>query len=172
MGRRIFSAPSGQFIIVVEGRPGLNGIEVGKGTDALGTDGRPDIQVQSTSALGNGSLTVCDLGPVSQGGGGIPGINPPTFDPESEFVSNALADLGCRFQHFSPSTPCTLTDASGEAKLVDSRATAQFCSFIASTATFPPGETIVSARLRDVLGNVGQTVQIVVRVATPSVATR
>jgi len=128
--------------------------------------------VQSTRDLGNGSLTVCDLGPVSQGGGGIPGITPTSFDPESFSITNALADFGCRFQQLNPSTPCTLTDASGEAKLVDSRATVQFCNFVAATAAFQTGETILSARLRDIEGNVGQTVQIVVRVATPTATPR
>lgn len=168
MGRRIFAANSGQFIIVVEGRPGLSGTEVGKGTDLLGADGRPDLQVQSTRNLGNGSRVVCDLGPASQGGGGVPAISPVSYDPEDSLITDALADFGCRFQQLSPSTPCTFTDASGEAKLVSTNATIQFCDFVAATATFPTGDTILSAKLRDIDGNVGQTAQIVVRVATPT----
>jgi len=167
-GRRIYSATSGQFIIVVEGRPGASGQEVGRGTDELGIDGRPDIQVQSTRNIGNGSQRVCDLGPASQGGGGVPGIAPPSFDPSDPMITDALADFGCRFQQLAPSMPCTLTDASGEAKLINAAASTQFCSFGAATTLFPPGDTILSARLRDRAGFVGPTAQIVVRVATPT----
>jgi hypothetical protein len=41
----------------------------------------------------------------------------------------------------------------------------QFCALVDVSISFPPGDTLITARLRDVLGNVGTQRQIVVRVA-------
>jgi hypothetical protein len=167
-GRRIYQAKSGQFVIVVEGRPGSSGAPVGVSLDP-GVDGRPDLQIQNTRNMGNGSLTVCDTGPASAGGGGVPGINPPRFDPGDLFVTNALNDFACRFDpSVSNAAPCTILDEGREPRLVVASSTAQFCDFVAATAAFPPGENLLTVRLRDVLGNPGPTAQIVVRVPTPT----
>ncbi|MCX8073281.1 MAG: hypothetical protein N3C12_12640 [Candidatus Binatia bacterium] len=137
-----------------------------------GFDGRPDLQIQNSRAMGNGSLTVCDTGPPSQGGGGVPGVWPPRFDPADTFVTNALQDFACRFDpSVSASAPCTMLDPGREPSLVVATSTAQFCDFVAATAVFPPGDNILTVRLRDAQGNPGPTAQIVVRVATPT-ATR
>ena len=82
-------------------------------------------------------------------------------------VTAGLTDFACRFEQFSQSSPCTFIDATGDPKLI-SDATIQFCDFVATTALFPPGDSILTTRLRDTLGNVGPTAQIVVRVATPT----
>ncbi|GBD25253.1 hypothetical protein HRbin30_00568 [bacterium HR30] len=167
-GRRVFRANSGQFIIVVEGRPGVSGAPVATSLEPS-FDGRPDLQIQNSRDMGNGSLAVCDTGPPSQGGGGVPGVWPPNFDPADPFVTAALQDFACRFDpSVSATAPCTMLDAGREPSLVVSTSTAQFCDFVAATAAFPPGENILTVRLRDVQGRPGPTVQIVVIVATPT----
>jgi len=158
---------SGQFVIVVEGAPGLSHQKVGTSLQP-GADQRPDLQIESSRNMGNGSATVCDTGPVSSGGGGIPGINPPNFQPNDDAVSDALSDLACRFQPFTASAACTFTDASGDPKIITASATAQFCDFMAITTLFPPGDSLLTVRLRDIAGNTGPTAQVVVRVATPT----
>jgi hypothetical protein len=167
-GHRIYSTRSGQFVIVVEGAPGASGVQPGKSVQPTGADGRPDVQIENTRDLGNGSPAVCDTGPASSGGGGIPGINPVSFQAADSVITDALNDFACRFEQFSPGAPCTFVDASGEARLVNGNATIQFCDFAATTALFPPGDSLLSVRLRDTLGNLGPTAQVVVRVATPT----
>jgi hypothetical protein len=159
---------SGQVVIVVEGAPGSSAAQPGKSVQPTGDDNRPDLQIESARSMGNGSFAVCDTGPASSGGGGIPGITPPSFQADSAMITNALTDFACRFQQFNAGAPCTFVDASGEAKLVTGNATIQFCDFIATTALFPPGDSLVTVRLRDTLANVGPTAQVVVRVATPT----
>lgn len=172
MGRRTFKTRSGQFVIVVEGRPGNSGAPVGVSLEP-GIDGRPDLQIQNTRDMGNGSRTVCDTGPPSAGGGGVPGVDPPRFDAEDPFVTDALNDFACRFDpSVSNSSPCTVLDEGREPRLVVSSSTAQFCDFVGSTAAFPPGDNVLTVRLRDVSGRPGPTAQIVVRVATPTPASQ
>lgn len=180
--RRIYPVIAGfQFVIVVEASPGLSGAQVGRSLDPVFSSNRPDLQVQSTRDLGTGagtgSLEVCDTGPASQGGGGVPGINPPDFGPDppppTPSISNALRDFACRFQVFNTNQvgPCTKVDPSQEARLITPNAppsTVQFCDQVSSVAAFPPGDTILSVRVRDVEGNLGPLKQIVVRVATPT----
>jgi len=167
-GRPIYTVGSGQFVIVVEGRPGTSGFQVGNSLKPGGDDNRPDLQIEATRDMGNGSPAVCDIGSPSAGGGGIPRITPPSFEPGNPVITDVLNDFACRFMQFTPSAPCTYVDVSGEAKLITPNATIQFCDFIAATAAFPAGDTVVSAQLRDTDGNVGPTAQMVVRVATPS----
>lgn len=159
---------TGQFLIVVEGVRGESGFPPARSL-LPGVDGRPDLQIQNTRPLGDGSSTVCDTG-QPPAGGGVPGILPPSFDPLSGLITNALVDFACRFEAFDRTSPCTRSDASGDARLIDPSAEAQFCDIVAATAVFPPGESVLTARLRDALGNVGPTAQIVVRVATPTPA--
>ena len=165
-GRRIFFSSAGQFVIVVEGVAGLSGAV--PGTTLRTSLDRPDLQIESTQKLGNGSVAVCDTGPASSGGDGVPGINPPSFAPDDPVVTDVLKDFACRFQAYKPSAPCTFTDASGEHKLVNPGAAVQFCDFVASTAEFWPGDSLLSVKLRDTLGNLGPTAQIVVRVTPPT----
>lgn len=162
----MYSTKSGQFIVVVEASRGLSGALPGSSLQPSAS--RPDLQIESTQPLGNGSAAVCDTGPASSGGGGVPGINPPSFLPSDPTITDALNDFACRFQAFTPAAPCTFTDASGDARLVNASAALQFCDSVGTTAAFPPGESILSVKVRDVAGNLGPTAQIVVRVATPT----
>jgi len=167
LGRRIYSVSSNQPVIVVEGAPGMSGFGVGSSLKPGGSDNRPDLQIEATENMGNGSAAVCDIGAPMAGGGGIPGIPMPSFEPGNPVITDALNDFACRFMQFTPGSPCTYVDVSGDAKLITPNATIQFCDFIAATAAFPTGDTVVSAQLRDTDGNVGPTAQMVVRVATP-----
>jgi hypothetical protein len=167
LGRRVFDTNSGELVIVVEAAPGLSGLPVS--TSLIpGANGRPDLQIQNTRGMGNGSLTVCDTGPASSGGGGVPGIPSPSFTLGDPFITNALNDFACRFQAFQPGAPCTLLDASRDPKLINSSATAQFCDFVSPTAALPSGQSLLTVAVRDQSGQLGPTAQVVVRVASPT----
>jgi hypothetical protein len=167
--RRIFNAPAGQFIIVVEARPGLSMVAPATSLLPDPIDGRPDVWIQSHRNLGNGSLTVCDTGAPSLGGGGIPGVDPARFDVADGMVTAALNDFACRFDpNVSIANPCTIVDVTRDPKPISENATVQFCDVVAATSTFAPGDTVLTLTLRDQIGNTGPTEQIVVRVATPA----
>jgi len=167
-GRQVFEVPPSQFIIVVEAARGTNGLSVAAALTAQPPDGRPDLQIQSVVPLGNGSVEICDTGQPPSGGG-VPAISPPSFAPGDPFVTAALLDFACRFQVFPRSGPCTIIDASGQFGYIESAATIQFCSTVAAmTAAFPPGDAILSVRVRDVGGETGPEAQIVLRVRGPS----
>lgn len=128
-----------------------------------GADGRPDLQIQANRPLGNGSVQVCD---VTQGG--VPAINPPRYDASDNNITAALLDFACRFQVLSGNDPCTLLDASREPKKLNSQSSIQYCLLSSGKATFPAGDTLVTARIRDKSGEVGPQAQIIIRVATPT----
>jgi len=167
-GRRVFESRTGQVLIVVEGAPGLSGLLPSVSVMPQPPSNRADLQIQNTMAMGDGSATVCDVGPASQGGGGIPGINPPNFDPVSATITNTLNDFACRFESFAQGSACTQTDATGDSRPISPLASVQFCNIIAVTELLHPGENLLSAKLRDTGGNLGPTAQIVIRVATPT----
>jgi hypothetical protein len=171
-GRQIFPVNSGyQFVIVVEAAPGLSGANPGKLLGPTPPVTRADLQIQSNRDMGSNPTTkVCDTGPASQGGGGIPGINPPGFDQNNQTISDALNDFACRFQVFNISGPCTKVDATQDPRFITPSApvtTVQFCDLVSSVAEFPPGDSIVTVKVRDESGNLGPAKQIVIRVATP-----
>jgi hypothetical protein len=166
-GRQIFEMKAGQFMLVVEAAPGLNGSSVANTLGPAPPDGRPDLQIQNTLDMGDGSLTVCDKGPPSQGGGGVPGIAEPSFDPDDEFITDALVDFACRFTAFTAAAPCTIMGEGQDPTLIDPNATAQFCNILSPTTAFPPGESLVTVAVRDMSKQLGPTVQIIVRVETP-----
>lgn len=164
-GRRVFRMQTGQFMLVVEGVRGPSALPLGTSMQP-GVDGRPDLQIQSTKPLGNGSVAVCDVGMPNPGG--VPAIITPDFSAGDSFITNALNDFACRFGVFSRASPCTRSDASGDSRMINAAADMQFCYTLTTATKFPPGESIVTTRLRDVQGNLGPTAQIVVRVATPT----
>jgi hypothetical protein len=170
--RRIFPVVGGYaFVIVVEAAPGLSAATAGTSLKPEPDSGRPDLQIQNNRDMGsNPTALVCDTGPASHGGGGIPGINPPSFSEQNQMISDALNDFACRFQAFSAAAPCTKTDATQDPKLLSPGAppsTVQFCDLVASVAAFPPGDSILTVKVRDVNGNLGPAKQIVIRVPTP-----
>lgn len=164
-GRPIYVRPFGAGLsLVVEGKPGPSRRPVAPSAFAAG--GAPDLQMIVNRALGDGSPAVCDREPPDVGG--VPAVSPFAF-ADSPAVLDAMNDLGCRVDdgQGSPSArranaACTL-NRSGEYEFVAADTTAQFCLQIAAPWAFPPGDTIVAARLRDAGGALGPPREIVVR---------
>ncbi|MBI4515533.1 MAG: hypothetical protein HY699_06935 [Deltaproteobacteria bacterium] len=165
-GRPLFERRFGRgFYLVIEAKP-LGGLRhVGRSAfnyDPTDPAVRPDLQVLLSRPLGDGSTAVCDNGEPTFGG--VPGTDSPDFR-ETQAVSDAINDFGCRVDDGtgnpsgrSDSDACTMfPDATFHFVAEDSDV--QFCAFIASSFGFPPGDTVVSARLRE-----GQVRQIVIRV--------
>jgi len=171
-GRQVFEVPGGQLLLVVEGRT-VDGLPpaVGSFTQPnpnLG-DGRPDIQIESTQGLGQGSAAVCDDGfhaPVTDGGGVYP-VPTPDFSFTTT-ITDALNDFGCRFEFHLNGDQCTTYGDAVSPFFLGAGSQAQFCNKATGTAAFNPGDSLVTVRLRDKVGNIGPTAQIVVRVATPT----
>ncbi len=160
-GRQIFATNYGQFIIVVEAVPGFSGAAAGMSLSAVAPSGRPDLQIENNRDMGNGSLAVCDAAQ----NGGVPGVPTPDFSPGSQFITDALNDFACRFDpDISASAPCTILDTTGLYETITPNPSVQFCDIVQSNASFPSGDSILTLRLRDVLGNLGPPAQILVRV--------
>lgn len=173
-------APFG-FLIVAEGRSGASGGVLGQcnsSYDPFSPAVRPSIQILSNRNLGNGNPAVCDgpivfptgfgcgeRPPVIVPMGGIPGFDPPDFDPASQAVADALNDFGCRMTYLGPSEPCTKSDF-GNPRYVDTRSTDQFCSggTISADMRFPPGDTMLVARWLDSRGNLGAPARMIIRI--------
>jgi hypothetical protein len=161
--------PSG-FLIFVEAKPGLSGRPVGTSTfnrDPTNPDVLPDLQIEASRALGNGSLAVCDLGPApTKPLGGVPAVDPPAFGG-SQADSDAINDFSCRFDARSTSSlACTRDPFQQTDTFVGQNSSVQFCSTtgVGSEMAFPLGDTILTVRVRDVLGQPGHPVSIVIRV--------
>ena len=136
------------FQLVVEARAGLSGQQPGVvtfNTNGRDPSRRPDIQIESSAPLGDGSLAVCD--------GGVPAINPPDFGP-TQAVANALNDLACRFPAAatSPNSSCT-QDSFGRAGFVGADTQTQLCLLVPRSLEVPTGQTTLSVRWRDTAGN-------------------
>lgn len=162
--------PSG-FVFAIDAKPGTNGAPVGFNAynyDPNNPAVRPDLQVEVSRPIGDGSATVCDN---TEGHfGGVPGIDPASFDG-TQTISDALNDLGCRFNDGTGTPGGRTLDSAcvqfpdGEFHFVDESATVEFCGFISFPLRFPDGDTIVTARVRDVNGIEGPPQQIVIRIA-------
>ena len=161
--------PSG-FVLVIDAKPGTNAAPVGFNAfnyDPGNPAARPDLQVEVSRPLGDGSLVVCDN---TEGHfGGVPGIDPMSYDT-TQAISDALNDLGCRFND-GTGTPGGRNEDSacvqfpdGEFHFVDPQSTVEFCGFISFPLRFADGDTIVTARVRDINGILGPPRQIVIRV--------
>lgn len=167
-GVRIFERPTAAgFSLIIEGRPGISGANVGSSAFQQGLNAYPDLQVQVTRPLGDGSPAVCDRVPPDAGG--VPAIDPPNFEETANHIS-IVNDLACRFLNGlgdpggrGQLDACVLMP-SGDFRFVDPTSTIQFCGFIDRVAEFPPGDTLVSARLRDTAGHVGPPASIVIRI--------
>jgi len=151
------------FMLVVEAKPGESELEVSRSVFAYVENDptvRPDLEIESTRDLGNGSRDVCDRRRPSIGG--IPGINPPSF-AETAKVSDAINDFSCRFETFIESeSSCTLAP-NGDYAFLSPDSTTQFCMIVAKAYGFPVGDTLLSVRLRDADGNPGPIKQMRIR---------
>lgn len=161
------------FIIVVEAKLG-DGTLLGNASmrsDPFNPRVRPDLQIQANRDLGNGSVAICDKRsppPGTDPGGGVPGINPPSYSPDSQLIADALNDFGCRFSFHLSNEPCTYSSL-GNPRFLRNDTQAQFCTddVVATYWRFPPGDTLVTVRWADQRGNLGAPRQLIVRVRTP-----
>ena len=157
------------FFIFVEAKPGISGRPVGTVTfnsSVHDPNVLPDFQIEASRALGNGSLAVCDTGPSPSNLGGVPAVNPAVFGG-SQAVSNAINDFSCRFDARTTSMLACTRDAFEQTPdFVGSDSTVQFCTTagVGAEIAFPVGDTILTARVRDVVGQPGPPMSIVVRV--------
>jgi hypothetical protein len=165
------------FRIIVEAGRGASDIPPAR--DTFQSDSAPSFQIQANRPLGDGSLQVCDAdGPFP---GGIPAIDPPSFEP-TEMIVDALNDLGCRFpdglpnpspagRGCSPQEACLrFDDGTFGCETEEDGAEVQYCSQIISMIEeFPDGDTLLTARVLEtrVTGRQpmpGPIEQIIVRV--------
>jgi hypothetical protein len=155
------------FSIVVEGQAGPSGSPVGR--SAFTSDGTsfPDLQIEVSRPLGDGSAAVCDRSGSTAGG--VPPIDPPTFNDTPAAIA-AVNDLSCRFVNGSDIPVARTGDEAcimfptGDLHFANPASTVEFCGFVTRFMEFPPGDTLVTARLRDQGGNTGAQAQIVIRV--------
>lgn len=148
------------FMLVIEGKPGLSGLDPGRSVYSYEPDDpskRPDLQVESSRDLGDGSPAVCDRRRPNLGG--IPGIHPANFG-DSKRVSDALNDFGCRFETFVESDSSCTVAATGDYAFRNKETTTQFCMIVARAWAFPVGDTVLTVRLRDTEGNLGPPKQL------------
>lgn len=158
--------PASGFLIYIEARPGISGLPVATVTfESSPADPNvlPDLQVLVSRPLGNGSLAVCDAGPAPPIGG-VPATTPAAFGG-SQAVADAINDLGCRFDARSATAQACTRDNFGTYGFT-AASTVQFCTSpgVGAELAFPVGDTIVTARVRDVAGQPGQAMSIAIRV--------
>ncbi len=154
------SAVGSGFMLVVEAKPGSSGLEPARRVFAYvpgDPKSRPDLEIETTRDLGDGSPAVCDRSRPNIGG--IPGIKPPSF-AETQRVSDAINDLACRFETFVQSDASCTQAKNGDYAFVNKDSTVQFCMIVARAWAFPVGETLLSVRVRDSDGNPGPVKQM------------
>lgn len=155
------------FIIVVEAKPGKSGAEVARRVFSYVPNDphtRPDLEIESSRDMGNGSTVVCDKQRPNIGG--IPGIRPASF-AETRKISDAINDFACRFETFIESESCCTMKANGDYSFLTQGTTTQFCMLVAHSWAFPDGETILSVRVRDVDGNPGPVARMRIKRIPP-----
>jgi hypothetical protein len=163
----IYERPFGfGFILVVEAQGRFEAVE-GHPGDTYNLDGLPDLLIQSARDLGNGSTSVCDVEPPNVGG--VPGIDPPRLEDPAA-MADAFNDFGCRFTNGSGGRTgrgcgeaCLRFD-DGEFHCQSEAADVQFCAPIDTLLEFPPGDTLLTVRARDLFGALGAPRQLIVRV--------
>ncbi|HVN85752.1 MAG TPA: hypothetical protein VMW17_12995 [Candidatus Binatia bacterium] len=175
-GTPIFTRGTGfGFLFVVEGRRGTSGSPVGQKVfnyDPNDSTVRPDLQILTDTALGDGSTAVCDTGGLPQAtpnltpipAGGVP-ASALTFGP-GQAISDAMNDLACRFDvHETADRACTL-DSGGNFAFAgkDAGSEIQFCGVATHTLTLRSGDTKLSAQLVDAAGHLGDRRSIIIRV--------
>jgi len=155
----ISSAGSG-FLLVIEVKPGESGFEPGRTIFSYVANDphqRPDLEIESERDLGDGSPAVCDKRKPNIGG--VPGVNPPSF-AETQKISDAINDLGCRFETFIESDSACTETKNGNYAFVKKDTMTQFCMMVARAWGFPVGDTLLSVRVRDAQGNPGPVKQM------------
>lgn len=176
-GVPIFTRPQGfGFNIVIEAARGPSGNQVGSDTFVPSLTALPDLQIVASRPLGDGSDAVCDsTGPTA---GGVPALDPPSYLP-TEANIRVMNDFGCRFvdgagnpRGRGTQEACTRVPPELDFRFVAADTSIQFCAPITRVLEFPPGDTVLTARVLDQTaadappgsGVPGPTAQIVVRV--------
>jgi hypothetical protein len=163
-GIPIYQRPSGfGFSLVVEAR------EARPSSTPLvsyTSGGPPDLQIQATRPLGDGSPAVCDN--AAPNFGGVPGIAPPQIENPTA-IADALNDFGCRFVDGGGAAVgrrcadgCVRFDTGDFG--CQSSATIQFCGAISAPLAFPSGDTLVTVRVRGSDGQLGAPAQLIMRI--------
>jgi len=177
---QVFTKTSGQIAIVIEARKGQGGFAVDTSSNLhpANLSTRPDLQIESTMAMGNGDPAVdCDVTSSQADWMGIAAVPTPSFGPDAS-ITSALRDFACRFSALSPSLPYTL-DSNGAEALANAGAhpTVQFIDLVAFNARFQPGRSLLTLQLQDeppfgsaTPPHVSFTAQIILRVVTPTPA--
>jgi hypothetical protein len=156
------------FFLVVEGKPGPTNRPVGQSTfnsNPGDPNALPNLQILLSRAIGDGSPLVCDAGP-NPPIGGVPAVDPPMFGG-TQASADAINDLGCRFTARGTAENACTRNANSEAAFANPAETrVQFCPAlgIGTEVKFPVGDTRVTARLTDVLGQAGAPRSIIIRV--------
>jgi hypothetical protein len=126
---------------------------------------RPDLQLLSDRALGDGDEAVCG---DARRGDGVPAMAALSFEI-AQPVSDAMNDLGCRFidgrgrtRGRAADDACTL-QRDGTYRFVGAESRIQFCATVSRALGLPDGDTRLRVRLRDAAGRVGASRDIVVR---------
>ncbi len=179
-GIPIYQRSSTDFSLVIEGRPGGTGSPIGTSTyNPGGPTDLPYLLIEASKPLGqNPTAAVCDDTPGMAGG--VPALpDAPDFSPTQQ-VADVINDFACRFKDSSgtrngrgPSDACTLFENDFPPyHFVNPMApafpsTIQFCGLITPPIAFPVGQTTVTARIRDLAGNVSNPAQIIISVPGP-----
>jgi hypothetical protein len=156
------------FFVVVEAKPGPSNRAVATSTfnwDPTDPNSLPDLQIVVSRPLGNGSTRVCDDQnnlPI----GGVPAVDPPMFGG-TQASANAINDFACRFDARGTSgDACTRDPTTQEPRFWQTDTKVQFCPQVGIGAelAFPSGDTRITVRVRDILGQAGAPSSIFVRV--------
>ena len=156
------------FVLVIEGRPGASGAPVGTSTYDMTGSSFPDLHLQATRPLGNGSIAICDDPQAAPGG--VPAVFPVSFDPTPENIA-AANDFACRFldgrgghnARTSSGDSCVSFNGTFDFAVHETRT--QFCGFVNVPLGLHGGDTLITARLRDAAGNWSAPAQLIVRVS-------
>ncbi len=162
VGRPVYIS-NGIGTIVVEGRVGRSARGVAGSAFEFGRP--PPFQTIVSNPLGNGNAEVCDQSSMPPGG--IAATAPFTFRGDSA-SADRMNDLGCRFNNGQglavgrrdPLNSCVRASFA----FVDPTTDIQFCADLSDTERFPPGNTILAARMSDLDGVFGAPREIVIRV--------
>jgi len=155
------------FFLYVEARLGPGNRQVGQVTfnyDPGDPNVLPNFQLLSSNPLGNGSTAVCDDGPDPPIGG-VPAVNPPMFGG-TQASANAINDLGCRFNARVTTGDACTKNSQQDPSFVNPATRVQFCPAIGvgSELTFPVGDTRLTVRVTDIIGQPGPPSSIIIRV--------
>lgn len=162
-GRPVYLS-GGTGTLIVEGRTGKTRRMIAG--SAFESARAPAFQTIVSRPLGNGNPAVCDQGAVPPGG--IDATSPFTFRSDAA-SRDRMNDFGCRVDdgqglpvgRIDPLNSCVRASFT----FVDPTTDIQFCADLGGAERFPPGDTIVAARMSDIDGVFSAPREIVVRVA-------